>query len=117
MFLFKYPTGEKSQEKPLDGIYDYEAAESHFFAAQTIQNACGTQALLSVLLNKTDGIEIGHRLQEFKDFTGAFPADVSTLETPDNAVSMSKYTEVATIATGGSTLELGAHQRCSQFLR
>lgn len=86
VFLFKYPTGEKSQEKPLDGTYDYEAAESHFFAAQTIQNACGTQALLSVLLNKTDGIEIGSRLQEFKDFTGAFPADVSTLENPSTHV-------------------------------
>ncbi|KAL9586537.1 MAG: hypothetical protein Q9212_000845 [Teloschistes hypoglaucus] len=76
VFLFKYPTGEKSQEKPLDGTYDYEAAESHFFAAQTIQNACGTQALLSVLLNKTDDIKIGSRLQEFKDFTSAFPADL-----------------------------------------
>ncbi|KAL8738797.1 MAG: hypothetical protein Q9181_000475 [Wetmoreana brouardii] len=78
IFLFKYPTGEKRHETPLDGTYDYEAAENGFFAAQTIQNACGTQALLSVLLNKGESIRIGPKLQEFKDFTGAFPADVRT---------------------------------------
>ncbi|KAL9005576.1 MAG: hypothetical protein Q9188_001668 [Gyalolechia gomerana] len=76
IFLFKYPTGEARHETPLDGTFDYEAAENRFFAAQTIQNACGTQALLSVLLNKEDSIDIGPKLQEFKDFTGAFPADL-----------------------------------------
>ncbi|KAL8719001.1 MAG: hypothetical protein Q9225_003939 [Loekoesia sp. 1 TL-2023] len=76
IFLFKYPTGETRHETPIDGTYDYEAAENQFFAAQTIQNACGTQALLSVLLNKGDCINIGPKLQEFKDFTGAFPADL-----------------------------------------
>ena len=63
----------------VDGAYDSEAAENIFFAAQTIQNACGTQALLSVLLNKDDEIEIGPQLKEFKEFTGAFPADVRSL--------------------------------------
>ena len=77
IFLFKYPVGEKAQETPVHGTFDYDAAESRFFAAQTIQNACGTQALLSVLLNKDDSIDIGPQLREFKDFTGAFPADVS----------------------------------------
>lgn len=86
IFLFKYPTGEKPQrDKPLDGEFDYSALtpqdedEPVWFAAQTIQNACGTQALLSVLLNKTkddDGVEIGANLQEFKDFTSAFPSDL-----------------------------------------
>ncbi|KAL8971128.1 MAG: hypothetical protein Q9183_001206 [Haloplaca sp. 2 TL-2023] len=76
IFLFKYPTGEKPQETPLDGSYDYAAAENHFFAAQTIQNACGTQALLSVLLNKAEAINIGPQLREFVEFTGAFPADL-----------------------------------------
>lgn len=88
IFLFKYPTGEKPQkDKPQDGEFDFAAVEAQgeenvWFAAQTIQNACGTQALLSVLLNKDgsseDGnVDIGQNLREFKEFTSAFPADVS----------------------------------------
>lgn len=86
IFLFKYPTGEKPTDVPKDGTFDFDAVEKGFtgeggvwFAAQTIQNACGTQALLSVLLNKgeKDGVSIGPNLGEFKEFTGAFPADVS----------------------------------------
>ena len=78
IFLFKYPTGEKPSEVPKDGSFDFKAAENLFFAAQTIQNACGTQAILSVLLNKQGQIEIGAKLQEFKDFTSAFPSEVQT---------------------------------------
>ncbi|KAF2456851.1 ubiquitin carboxyl-terminal hydrolase [Lineolata rhizophorae] len=76
IFLFKYPTGEPRTNTPKDGSLDFEAGENMFFAAQTIQNACGTQALLSVLLNKDNEINIGEQLREFKEFTGAFPADL-----------------------------------------
>ena len=77
IFLFKYPTTEKPSEEAKDGSYDHGAAEHLFFANQVIQNACGTQALLSVLLNKENEVEIGPKLKEFKEFTIAFPADVS----------------------------------------
>ncbi|EME46976.1 hypothetical protein DOTSEDRAFT_69084 [Dothistroma septosporum NZE10] len=85
IFLFKYPTDEKrSKDAPLDGEFDYGALENQeepvFFAAQTIQNACGTQAIISVLLNKDNeddgGVDIGESLREFKSFTGMFPADL-----------------------------------------
>ena len=70
---------------PKDGQFDYGAVDKSreeggvWFAAQTIQNACGTQALLSVVLNKDkgEGVEVGGPLEEFREFTGAFPADVS----------------------------------------
>lgn len=77
IFLFKYPTGEQANTDgtPKDGQYDYAAAENLFFAAQTIQNACGTQALLSVLLNKDGEIDVGSQLREFKEFTAGFPAE------------------------------------------
>lgn len=77
IFLFKYPTGEKANTDgtPKDGQYDHAAAENLFFAAQTIQNACGTQALLSVLLNKEGEIDVGTQLREFKEFTAGFPAE------------------------------------------
>jgi ubiquitin carboxyl-terminal hydrolase L5 len=59
---------------PVDGAFDHDAAERMFFARQTIQNACGTQALLSVLLNAD--VDIGPHLREFKEFTAPLPPDV-----------------------------------------
>jgi ubiquitin carboxyl-terminal hydrolase L5 len=76
IFLFKYPTGEARSDSPKDGSFDHDAASNIFFAAQTIQNACGTQALLSVLLNKDGEVELGKELKEFKEFTTEFPPDV-----------------------------------------
>lgn len=76
IFLFKYPTGEERSETPKDGTFDHEAASDIFFAAQTIQNACGTQALLSVLLNKHGDVELGKELEEFREFTSEFPPEV-----------------------------------------
>ena len=93
IFLFKYiGSSSKSSSIPQDGIYDTEAVEDQglFFAAQTIQNACGTQAILSVILNSdsadaathTTGnssnvaIDIGNELKDFKDFTKGFPSDL-----------------------------------------
>ena len=89
IFLFRYPTqpqnaspATKAKSTERDGTLDHPAAENLFFASQTIQNACGTQALLSVLLNHdnaaegNDGIEIGAPLREFKGFVEGFPAEV-----------------------------------------
>jgi hypothetical protein len=77
IFLFKYPTNEKPSDVPKDGSFDHDAANKLFFAAQTIQNACGTQALLSVLLNKDGEVDIGNELRDFKDFAKDFPPEVS----------------------------------------
>lgn len=78
IFLFKYPTNVPytSTDKPLDGTFDRDAAEEHFFAAQTIQNACGTQALLSVLMNKVGDVEIGGPLEEFREFAMMLPPEI-----------------------------------------
>ncbi|KND88524.1 Ubiquitin carboxyl-terminal hydrolase 2 [Tolypocladium ophioglossoides CBS 100239] len=77
IFLFKYPTDRPyaTPDGPLDGSFDDGAAERIFFAAQTIQNACATQALLSVLLNKTDDVEIGAQMEDFREFTMALPPE------------------------------------------
>lgn len=78
IFLFKYLSSEKTNldGSPDDGQFDYEAADNIFFAIQTIPNACGTQALLSVLLNHDNMIQVGPQLREFKEFTAAFPAQI-----------------------------------------
>ncbi|KAI9932205.1 hypothetical protein ASPWEDRAFT_182969 [Aspergillus wentii DTO 134E9] len=87
IFLFKW-TRDSNQNTtnpstPLDGTYDPSAPENGvFFAAQTIQNACGTQAILSIILNQDSAastpvpIEIGPELSGFKDFTAGFPAEL-----------------------------------------
>ncbi|KAI9668569.1 MAG: hypothetical protein M1831_001008 [Alyxoria varia] len=102
IFLFKFPVDDPSvyqdakAEHPPDGQYDSTATDNGlFFAHQSIQNACGTQAVLSVLLNKdqdpTDpaaaaaphttipsedansSIDIGPTLRSFAQFTSSFP--------------------------------------------
>jgi len=124
IFLFKYPTGEKPTDVPKDGTFDFEAVEKGstgeeggvWFAAQTIQNACGTQALLSMVLNKraVEGVEIGGPLGEFREFTGAFPADVSLAAYTTNTYGRRILT---TAATGRSALEFGPNPRRTQLVR
>lgn len=77
IFLFKYQSssGTDDSANVQDGRFDFEATENVFFANQVIQNACATQAILSVLLNRPD-IEVGTELREFREFTQAFPSDV-----------------------------------------
>lgn len=68
IFLFQWlPNTQKSS------FISYET--NIFFANQTIQNACATQALLSILLNSPN-LEIGETLKDFKEFTTHFPSDL-----------------------------------------
>jgi len=67
IFLFKWKGEAEEQGKVLFG--DTEV----FFAKQVINNACATQAIISVLLNiQNPEINIGDTLTQFKDFTSAF---------------------------------------------
>jgi ubiquitin carboxyl-terminal hydrolase L5 len=74
IFLFKYSDVDRTN-KPLDGIFLSQLPEDQqteiFFAQQVIQNACGTQAVLNVLLNRDD-VDLGPELSSFKEFTSNF---------------------------------------------
>lgn len=69
IFLFKWQN-KKNYAPPAD-----ENADHVFFANQVINNACATQAILSILLNRDD-LDLGEELRNFKEFTADFPPDV-----------------------------------------
>lgn len=64
IFLFKYMHNSGYKPNVLSS-WDPDL----FFAKQEIQNACATQAILGVLLNNTDKIDIGPTLKDLKSFT------------------------------------------------
>lgn len=73
IFLFKYQKDTRENLTILDEV------PGLFYAKQVITNACGTQALLSILMNNEDRITLDGPLKEFKAFTTGFdPATIGS---------------------------------------
>ena len=52
--------------------------EMVYTTLQVINNACATQAILSIILNTNhQDVDLGPILTEFKDFSASFDANVS----------------------------------------
>ncbi|CAG9767486.1 unnamed protein product [Ceutorhynchus assimilis] len=84
IFLFKWTkdtsdlSGSIVQDSRLDKI---------FFAKQVIENACATQAILSVLLNcRHSDVKLGPTLTELKDFCQGFDANMKGLTISNSQV-------------------------------
>ncbi|CAH1991146.1 unnamed protein product [Acanthoscelides obtectus] len=83
IFLFKWtkdnePTGSLVQDSRLEKI---------FFARQVIENACATQAILSVLLNcRHSDLKLGSTLSDLKEFCQGFDANMKGLTISNSPV-------------------------------
>uniref|UniRef100_A0A1B0BC56 Ubiquitin carboxyl-terminal hydrolase n=1 Tax=Glossina palpalis gambiensis TaxID=67801 RepID=A0A1B0BC56_9MUSC len=69
IFLFKWV----QDDEPSGTIVRDNRLEKIFFAKQVINNACATQAILSILLNcKSEDVKLGETLTNFKEFCQFF---------------------------------------------
>lgn len=83
IFLFKWQAGEE----PAGSIVQDSRLDSIFFAKQVINNACATQAIVSVLLNCTHpDIQLGDTLGEFREFSQSFDAAMKGLALSNSEV-------------------------------
>eukprot|EP00472_Partenskyella_glossopodia_P003844 CAMPEP_0197525220 /NCGR_PEP_ID=MMETSP1318-20131121/10694_1 /TAXON_ID=552666 /ORGANISM="Partenskyella glossopodia, Strain RCC365" /LENGTH=324 /DNA_ID=CAMNT_0043078415 /DNA_START=36 /DNA_END=1010 /DNA_ORIENTATION=- len=65
IFLFKWVKDDASDRNLLSG-----GAPGVFFAKQVVQNACATQAIISVLMNASN-VDLGPELSRIKEFASA----------------------------------------------
>lgn len=83
IFLFKWV----QDDEPSGSIVQDSRLEKIFFAKQVINNACATQAILSILLNSRHvDVQLGPTLSEFKDFCMSFDANMKGLALSNSQV-------------------------------
>jgi len=76
VFLFKWT----ADEEPAGSVVQDNRLDKIFFAKQVINNACATQAILSVLMNIADSsVTLGPTLQDLKEFCSSFDAGMKGL--------------------------------------
>jgi len=87
IFLFKWA----KDDEPCGSIVQDNRLDRMFFARQVIENACATQAILSVLLNCShDDVSLGPTLSQLKDFCAGFDSNLKGL-------AISNSTEIRTV--------------------
>ncbi|XP_074647990.1 ubiquitin carboxyl-terminal hydrolase isozyme L5-like [Tubulanus polymorphus] len=92
IFLFKWKQDDETQ----GSVVRDSRLDKIFFAKQVINNACATQAILSVLLNcQHKDIELGETLGQFKEFTQSFDPATKGLSISNSDVIKSVHNSFA----------------------
>ncbi|XP_018335101.1 ubiquitin carboxyl-terminal hydrolase isozyme L5, partial [Agrilus planipennis] len=92
IFLFKWA----KDEEPSGPIVQDSRLDKLFFARQVIENACATQAILSVLLNcRHPDIKLGSTLSELREFCQGFDANMKGLTISNSPVIRSVHNSFA----------------------
>mmetsp|Transcript_23279 Transcript_23279/g.32615 ORF Transcript_23279/g.32615 Transcript_23279/m.32615 type:complete len:367 (+) Transcript_23279:35-1135(+) len=76
IFLFKWQKNHSTEIRGETPLTAQDIPPSVFFAHQRTTNACATQAILSILLNHLQDINVGPTLRDFHSFTSSFPPDL-----------------------------------------
>lgn len=71
VFLFRYRQNEQASASLRSGTLLDPPPSNIFFARQMTNNACATQAILSIVMNSRE-IDVGPELTNFKEFTSGF---------------------------------------------
>lgn len=92
IFLFKW-----SKDDELSGsIVQDSRLDKIFFAKQVIENACATQAILSVLMNsKHPDLTLGQNLADLKEFCTGFDANMKGLTISNSTLIRSVHNSFA----------------------
>ncbi|KAL1130780.1 hypothetical protein AAG570_012021 [Ranatra chinensis] len=92
IFLFKWVP----DDEPAGSIVRDSRLEKIFFAKQVINNACATQAILSIILNcKHPDVTLGPTLTEFKEFCQTFDANMKGLSLSNSQIIRSAHNSFA----------------------
>lgn len=78
IFLFRWTPEAGADARPAVAT-EAEFPPGLFFARQVATNACATQAILSILLNRPGKVELGGAAATLKEFCGGLPPDVAGL--------------------------------------
>ncbi|GAB6031598.1 ubiquitin carboxyl-terminal hydrolase [Chamberlinius hualienensis] len=92
IFLFKWAPSEETS----GNIVADNRLDKIFFAKQVVNNACATQAILSILLNsKHSDIELGEDLTNLKEFCQSFDATMKGLALSNSELIRSVHNSFA----------------------